>query len=77
MTHYEKNTKKNERSWSRLLEGPHPFGKWYEQCAILGVALQKLQACPVLWIMAFKFLTHDKQLTLKNMNKIALRNKTH
>jgi hypothetical protein len=31
----KKNTKKNERSWSRLLEGPHPFAKWYEQCAIL------------------------------------------
>jgi hypothetical protein len=27
--------KKNEKSWSKLLEGPHPFGKWYEQCAIL------------------------------------------
>jgi hypothetical protein len=77
MTHYEKNTKKSERSWSRLLEAPHPFGNGMNNVQFFGVALQKLQACHVLWIMAFKFLTHDKQLTLKNMNKIGLRRKTH
>jgi hypothetical protein len=26
MTCYEKNTKKNERKWSRFQEGPHPLG---------------------------------------------------
>jgi len=39
---YEKNTKKNERSWSRLLEGPHPFGNGNEQCAILWGCIPKV-----------------------------------
>ncbi len=77
MTHYEKNTIKNERSWSQLLEGPILLAMVMNNVQFFGVAFQKLQACHMLWIMAFKFFTHDKQLTLKNMNKIGLRSKTH
>jgi len=46
MTCYEKNNKKkNEKSWSRLLEGPHPFDNGINNVQFFGVALQKLQAC--------------------------------
>jgi hypothetical protein len=76
MTSYEKNTKKNERKWSRLMEGPHPLGNGMNTVNFFEVAFQKLQACWMLWIMALKFLTHDKQLTLKNMNNFGPRSKT-
>jgi hypothetical protein len=73
----KKTQKKIERKWSRLLEGPHPFGNGMNNVNFFEVAFQKLQACWLLWIMAFKFLTYDKQLTLKkNMNNIGPRSKT-
>jgi hypothetical protein len=76
MTGYEKNTKMNDRKWSRLLDGPHPLGNGMNNVNFGEVAFQKLQACWMLWRMALKFLTHDKQLTLKNMNNIGPRSKT-
>ncbi len=38
MTSYEKNTKRNERKWSRLLEGPHPLGNGMNNVKFFEVA---------------------------------------
>jgi hypothetical protein len=42
MTSYEKNTKKNERKWSRFMEEPHPLGNGMNNVNFSKVAFQKL-----------------------------------